>query len=403
MKRTVVIVGGGIVGCATAYFAAREGLEVTLLERDQCGFGASGRNPGFVWLHCRKPGFALEVSRAGRHLYPELQAELPGGFEFRAEGGLIYFNTPEQGKVFEEFVAARREDGLDVELIGGAEVRRLVPPIREDVLGASFCSEDAQINTLTVVRALAEGARREGAQILEGMAAKELVFSGDDAVGVRTRERRFDADAVVIAAGAWSNELLARVGVELPVAAERLQVIATEPLPLEIKPVVYGPLATKQYTLFRNLPSWSDELFTAPCETELGIEVLQLVAQRASGEVLMGCPMDYPSRIDFRPTLRGMHATARSIGDDFPGLVAAPVSRVWAGALPYTSDMVPVIDEARPGLFIASGHVFGNAAGPMTGLLITQLVLGQEPELDLTECRFGRTLVAGHGGEPSRW
>lgn len=72
MSRKVVIVGGGIVGCVTAYFAARDGLDVTLLEREHGASERRGRNPGFVWLHCRNPGFALEVSRAGRRLYPEL-------------------------------------------------------------------------------------------------------------------------------------------------------------------------------------------------------------------------------------------------------------------------------------------------------------------------------------------
>jgi glycine/D-amino acid oxidase-like deaminating enzyme len=403
MSARVIVVGGGIVGCATAYFAARQGCSVVLVEREQCGFGASGRNPGFVWLHCRNPGFALEISRAGRRLYTHLVHELPGGFEFRAEGGLIYFNTAAQGTVFEEFVAARRQDGLDIELIDGAEVRRMVPPIRADVLGASFCAEDAQINTPQVVRALVAGAREHGAHVHEGTAAEELLFSGDRVAGVRTADGRLEADAVVLAAGAWSNELLGGVGLQLPIGAERLQVVGTDPLPMAIEPVVYGPLATKQYTLFRDLPSWSDELFEAPYERELGIEMLQLVAQRASGELLMGCPMDYPPGVDMRPTLAGLHATARAIGEDFPGLVNAPVSRVWAGALPYTADMLPVIGEARPGLIVASGHVFGNSAGPMTGLLIAQLIQGLEPDLDLSECRFDRALAAVHGDTPSRW
>ncbi|MBX5470245.1 MAG: FAD-binding oxidoreductase [Thermoleophilaceae bacterium] len=403
MSRNVVVVGGGIVGCATAYFAAREGMKVTLLEKQTIAFGASGRNPGFVWLHCRNPGFALEISRAGRALYPQLLEELPGGFEFRARGGLIYFNNEQQGAVFEEFVAARRADGLDIELIDGAEVRRLVPPIRPDVLGASFCSEDAQINTPTVVRALAAGARREGADIREGVSVEGLVFSGEEVVGVETDHGRVEADAVVMAAGAWSNPLLKSAGIDLPVGGERLQVVATEPLPFQIQPVVYGPLATKQYTLFRELPSWDPELFRAPYESEQGIEMLQLVAQRASGEVLVGCPMDYPAEIDLRPTLSGLRATAEAIGEDFPALADAPVARTWAGVLPYTTDMVPVIDEARPGLFIAAGHVFGNAAGPVTGRLITQLMAGQEPEIDLTECRFGRPLGPTDTGVPARW
>ena len=122
-------------------------------------------------------------------MYPELLQELPGGFEFRPSGGLMYFTTPEQGAVFEEFVAARRSDGLDMTLIDGAEVRRLVPPIREDVLGASYCSDDAQIVTSTVVDAFARGAKAEGATIREGVTVERLVVSGDRVVGRRDRRR----------------------------------------------------------------------------------------------------------------------------------------------------------------------------------------------------------------------
>jgi glycine/D-amino acid oxidase-like deaminating enzyme len=278
----VVVVGGGIVGCATAYFAARDGLRVTLLERHEVAFGASGRNPGFVWLHCRNPGFALEVSLRGRALYPELLEELPGGFEFRPNGGLIYFNTPEQGVVFEEFVAARRAHGLAVELIDGVEVRRLVAPIREDVLGASFCPLDAQITTSTVVQALAAGARAEGADVREGVGVNALLLAGEDVVGVVTDDGPLEADAVVVAAGVWSRGLLAGVGIDVPIGHERLQVLASDPLPPSVAALVYGPLATKQYQLFRELPSWDANLFTAGWEDERAIEMLLLLAQRGT-------------------------------------------------------------------------------------------------------------------------
>jgi glycine/D-amino acid oxidase-like deaminating enzyme len=398
----VVVVGGGIVGCAVAYFAAREGMQVTLLEQREIGYGASGRNPGFVWLHCRNPGFGLEISRAGRRLYDELARDLPEPFEFRAEGGLFYFNTPAQGRVFEEFVAARQADGLDMQLIDGADVRRLVGPIRPDVLGASFCAEDAQINTPTVLRALAAGARAEGATLRENAEVHDLVWSDGSVVGVDTADGRLDADAVVVAAGAWSTALLGQAGFKLPVGAERLQVIATAPLPPQIGPVVYGPLSAKQYHLFRDLPSWDAAAFTAPFEAELGMELLQLAAQRANGEILLGCPMDYPPALDHRPTTAGIEMIARSVREDVPALAGAPIDRVWAGVLPYTTDMAPVIGEVAPNLLVASGHIFGNAAGPMTGRLIAQLLLGHEPEIDLEECRFDRPLELV-SGETTRW
>lgn len=403
MTQRVLVIGGGLVGTATAYFSAREGLSVTLLEQGHVGFGASGRNPGFVWLHCRNSGWALDVSLAGRRLYDDLAADLPEPFEFRAEGGIIYFNTPEQGRVFEEFVERRQEDGLDMELIDGAAVRRLVGPIRPDVLGASFCADDAQINTPTVVAALAAGARAEGADVREGIEVRQLVESGGRVVGVDTDEGRLDADTVVVATGAWTRQLMAGSGIDVPVGIERLQVLATVPRPLDIHPVVYGPLAAKQYTLFHDLQSWDEAAFLAPYEIETGRWMLQLVSQRANGEVLLGCPMDYPVDVTHEVTLSGLHVTAQAIIDDFPGLRDVGIDRMWAGVLPFTSDLVPIIDEVRPGLVVAAGHVFGNASGPITGKLVTQLLLGSDPEIDLTECQWGRQLQPIAAGEQVQW
>ena len=400
---SVIVVGGGLVGTSTAYFAARDGIQVTLLEQEHLGYGASGRNPGFVWLHCRNPGWAMQISLAGRALYDDLLRDLPEPFEFRADGGLIYFTTPEQGPVFEEFVASRRADGLDMELIDGAEVRKQVGPIRPDVLGASFCSNDAQINTPTVVAALAAGARFEGADVREGVDMTELIRSGGRVVGVETNQGRFMADIVVVATGAWTRKLLAASGIQAHVGIERLQVLATAPRPLDIRPVVYGPLAAKQYSLFRDLPSWNQDDFMAPYEIETGNFFLQLVSQRANGETLLGCPMDYPSEVSHDVSLIGLRDTAQAISDDFPGLRDVPIVRMWAGVLPYTSDQLPIVDEVEPGLFLAAGHIFGNAAGPMTGKLLSQMIAGREPEIDMSECRFDRALKSVDAGDLVHW
>ena len=403
MSVPVIIAGGGIVGCATAYYCAREGMNVTLLERKAIGYGASGRNPGFLWLHCRTPGFALEIARAGRKLYPQLLEELPGGFEFRPSGGLMYFTTPDQGAVFEEFIAARRASGLDMSLIDSAEVRRLVPPIRRDVLGASYCTEDAQIVTSTVVDALARGTRAEGATIREGVTVERLVFSGDRVVGVDTDAGRFTGDAIVIATGAWSTALLASADVEIPIGGERLQITSTVPQPFWIEPLVFGPNATKQYAIFRDLRSWDPALFTNDLELRDGLVLLPLLVQRASGELLLGCATDYPGDLDPHPTLAGIAQIAAGVAEDYPSLRNVPITRTWAGNLPYTSDQAPVIDEVRPGLFVGAGHVFGNTAGPVTGRVLSQLIAGCEPYFDISECRFGRPLDPIAIGAPTHW
>jgi glycine/D-amino acid oxidase-like deaminating enzyme len=403
MNRDVVVVGGGIVGCATAYFCAQERLKVTLLEKETLAYGASGRNPGFLWLHCRMPGFALDIARAGRALYPRLLEELPGGFEFRASGGLMFFKSPQQAQVFEEFVEARNRDGLEMSLIEGAEVRRLVPPIREDVLGASYCSEDAQIVTPTVVSAFARGATAEGATIREGVTVERLAISGETVVGVETDAGRIDADAVVIATGAWSTALLASESIDVPLGGERLQVMSTSPQPFRVEPVVMGPLATKQYALFRELPSWDPSYFADASADGSDLVLLPLVAQRESGELYLGCATDYPGELDPTTTLAGLAQMAQGVAEDFPSLRDVPITRVWAGNLPFTSDQAPVIDEVMPGLFVAAGHVFGNTAGPITGQVISDLIAGREPSFDISDCRFGRPLDAIAVGEPTQW
>lgn len=403
MTSSVLIIGGGLVGTSSAYFSARLGLNVTLLEQKTIGFGASSRNAGFVWLHCRNPGWALDISKKGRALFDELRNDLPIPFEFRAEGGLIYFHDERQAPIFKEFVAARQADGLDMSLLGNKEVRDLVGPIREDVVGASYCAEDAQINTATVVAALAAGARAEGADLREGVTVSKLIFSGGRVIGVETNEGNFFADKVVVASGAWTEKLMRASNLEVPIGRERLQVMATKPLPMQIKPVVYGPTAAKAYGLFRNLPSWDDELFRSRIEEESGYEMLTLAAQRANGEILIGCPMDYPSEVDLFPTLDGLKAIADDIIGDFPGLRKVGIDRVWAGVLPFTSDLVPVIDEITPGLVMAAGHVFGNSSGPMTGKLISQLLTETEPEMDLREVRWNRELDPVIPGATVHW
>jgi glycine/D-amino acid oxidase-like deaminating enzyme len=396
MARSVIIVGGGIVGCSAAYFLAREGAQVTLLEAEEVAYGASGRNPGFVWLHLRSPGFATAASKGSRRLYDEFAAELDD-FEFRPAGGILFFTTPEQGRFLREYHAFRSADGLDLALIDAGEVRTLVPPIRQDVLGASYCPHDAYINTPKLVEALATGARRHGAQVREHEPALELVEGG-----VRTAAGVVSADAVVVAAGVWSAALLAPRGIVLPVGAERLHVVGLEPTTDRIEPLVYAPSAVPKYEMLRNLPGYNPADWIAPHE-DPRVDLVPVLSQRADGTILLGCASDYPKTLDARPTVEAVALTLRSMQADFPGLRTASISRAWAGLLPYTPDTLPVIEEVRPGLFVAAGHVYGNSAGPMTGKLLTQLVLGEEPEIDLAACRFDRGLPVPQLGVAQAW
>ena len=179
--------------------------------------------------------------------------------------------------------------------------------------------------------------------------------------------------------------------------------LATVPRPLDIRPVVYGPLAAKQYALFTDLPRGTSTTSSLPYETEAGNWMLQLVSQRANGETLLGCPMDYPDGVTHDVTLKGLQDTSLAILDDFPGLRDVAIDRMWAGVLPFTSDQHPDRRLRPPGLFLAAGHIFGNAAGPMTGKVVGQMLAGKEPEIDMSPCRWDRALQSVAAGEPMHW
>ena len=388
----VLVIGGGIVGAASAYHLARRGASVTLLEADQLAYGATGRNLGYIWLHTRRPGPELELVM---HLRRELE-ELPGvfddDFDLRTDGGLIYAHTEGQLATLAEFVEQRQADGVDVRLIDGDEARSLAPILPETVIGASYCPLDAQMDSSRYVRGFADAAVRAGATVDEHTPVRALEREGSRITRVVTDAATYTPGSVVVAAGAWTPALLAQVGADVPIHAMRLQIVQTTPMPRALGPVLYGPGAVKQYKIIRELPSFRRDDWVNEAEYRHGKALLEAVCQRSDGSYLLGCAMDYPGFI-WEPDLAGVALVAESLPAIMPALQAARFARAWAGILPFTTDNLPIID-ALPGfdgVYVAAGHVFGNGAGPTTGRLIADLIFGGEPTMDLAPFRADRS------------
>jgi glycine/D-amino acid oxidase-like deaminating enzyme len=387
----VLVIGGGIVGAASAYHLALRGASVTLLEANDLAYGATGRNLGYIWLHTRRPGPELELVM---HLRRELE-ELPGVFDddfgLRTEGGLIYAHTEPQLATLAEFVAQRQADGVDMRLIDGDEARSLAPILPDTVIGASYCPLDAQMDSSRYVRGFADAAVRAGARVLEHAPVRTLQPEGSRIAQVVTDDETFTPDRVVVAAGAWTPELLRQVGADVPIHAMRLQIVQTTPMDRRLGPVLYGPAAVKQYKIFRELPSFRREDWLNEAESRHGKALLEAVCQRADGSYLLGCAMDYPGFV-WEPDLAGVALVTESLPAIMPALRSAGFARAWAGILPFTTDNLPIID-ALPGfddVYVAAGHVFGNGAGPTTGRLIADLICGGQPTMDLAPFRADR-------------
>jgi glycine/D-amino acid oxidase-like deaminating enzyme len=387
----VLVIGGGIVGAASAYHMARRGLSVTLLEANELAYGATGRNLGYIWLHTRRVGPEVDLVM---HLRRELE-ELPGIFDddfgLRTEGGLLYVHTEAQLETLREFVEQRQTDGVDVRLLDGDEARALAPILPDTVIGASYCPLDAQMESDRYVRGFAAAAQRDGARILEKAPVRSLERQGDRIARVVTDRETFTPGHVVVAAGAWTPELLRQVGVDVPIHPMRLQIVQTTPMARSLGPILYGPGAVKQYKIFRELSSFRREDWLNEAEDRHGKVLLEALCQRADGSFLLGCAMDYPGFV-WEPDLAGVALVTESLPAIIPALRGAKFARAWAGILPYTTDNLPIID-AVPGLddvVVAAGHVFGNAAGPTTGRIVADLISGGDPIMDISPFRADR-------------
>ncbi|MEX0158714.1 MULTISPECIES: NAD(P)/FAD-dependent oxidoreductase [unclassified Microbacterium] len=399
-KADVVVVGGGIVGISTAYFLASKGHSVVVVEAREIAFGASGRNMGFLHMHNRAAGYQLEFSRAGRALYDGFSDLLGPSFEYRANGAMTYFFTDDQKQVFKEFVEMRQGQGVAMELLDAQQAHDAAPILPPNVIGATFSPEDGQIRTPKFVRALAQECIRLGVRIRENNPALGLLRSGGVVKGVRTLYGDIPADRVVWCGGAWSTMLSAEE-IEVPIKTERLGGIMLGEVEEHLDKILNGPLAVKQYSFYRELPSYKDEYFTEPYEDpSQGIEHLEVVSKTENGNLFIGCPMDYPDQLDDRMPLSGLKMAIDALLQTFPNYASLGVERAWTGLIPATADAMPILDEvdSAPGLVIATGHVFGNLAGPITGKLVAELISEETLSLPIDELALDRPALANPDG-----
>ncbi|MFJ7772037.1 NAD(P)/FAD-dependent oxidoreductase [Streptomyces sp. NPDC097107] len=369
----VVVVGAGMVGAACALYAARAGLDVTVVDRGPVAGGTTGAGEGNLLVSDKEPGPELELALLSARLWTALAGELGHAVEYEAKGGVVVAGTPESLAGLEAFAAGQRTAGVQAVGVPADRLHDLEPRLAPGLAGAVHYPQDAQVMpALAAARLL----RASGARLHTGRTVTGVLRDRDGAVrGVRTDRGDLHAPAVVNAAGPWGGELAALAGVRLPVLPRRGYVLVTEPLPPRVRHKVYAA------DYVADVASDSAALQTSP-----------VVEGTAAGPVLIGASRE---RVGFDrsvslPALRALAAGATRL---FPFLAQVRALRAYAGFRPYLPDHLPAIgpDPRAPGLLHACGHEgagIGLATG--TGHLIAQLLSGERPALDLTAFRPDR-------------
>ncbi|RQR51598.1 FAD-dependent oxidoreductase [Burkholderia sp. Bp9140] len=225
----VVIVGGGIVGCSIAYHLTKLGItDVTLLERKQLTCGTTWHAAGLIG-QLRNSRQMTELAKYTSELLYELERETGQATGFKQNGSISLALNPSRFEELKRGASMAKNFGLDVQVIGSSDIKELWPMLNLDgVVGGVFLPKDGQANPTDITQAFAKGARMRGAKILENQKVEKLLVENGRAVGVQTAEGVIKANTVVLAAGMWSRELAAQIGVSLPLHAAEHFYIVTE-------------------------------------------------------------------------------------------------------------------------------------------------------------------------------
>ncbi|MET8159005.1 FAD-dependent oxidoreductase [Sphaerisporangium sp. NPDC005289] len=360
----VVVIGAGVVGAACAYYAARAGLSVTVVERGAVASGTTGAGEGNILVSDKEPGPELDLALLSNRLWRELAAL--GGFEFEPKGGLVVAET---GEVLDALTAlAVAQDGCGVQRrpVGAGELRDYEPHLSPGLAGGVFYPQDAQVQPMLAAAVLLRHA--PGARLRTGTTVTGLLRDGDRVTGVRTDKGDIPAGAVVNAAGTWSGEVAALAGLDLPVLPRRGFILVTEPL---AAPLIRHKVYTAAYV-------------TGVASDSAALETSAVIEGTPAGTVLIGASRE---RVGFDRTVSipVLETLARQAVALFPALAAHRVIRAYCGFRPYCPDHLPVIgaDPRAPGLYHACGHEgAGIGLAPATGHLIAGQLTGAAPGLD---------------------
>lgn len=396
-----VVVGGGIVGTAAAYYLAKAGKRVALVEKGRVNGEQSSRNWGAVRTQGRDPS-EIPMMLDCLEIWRGIEAELGESVDWREQGQMRVIYDRGMRERAEAFMPIAREFGLTTRILTPHEVAEVLPHYEpRHCQGALFTPTDGNAEPEKAAPAFARGALRCGATLLEHTAALSIDLWNDAVCGVETEQGRLACETIVLAAGAWTGRLLKPLGIKHPCLWVRGSVGRTGVLPIELrKLVVWGKCAYRQRPDGRVTIAVAEDGFHDLMLDSLvhGLKFLPLAKRnwrnlrfclgKPTMRSLMGEFNDFTTHrtLDPQPDWKGLAKAAGRFVEEYPGVGSVQYERAWAGYIDYMPDELPVIEAVGEpsGLFIAaglSGHGFG--IGPIVGKTICDLIVKGRAGYDL--------------------
>jgi len=365
-KADVVVIGGGVIGAACAYYLCAAGLDVHLVEQHFPASGTSRACDSLILTFDKTLGAELELGRASAVLWADLAEVLDMDFEY-ARLGSLWFSESEVGMAAAMDKAREVQAvGVEVQILDSRELRSLEPNLAPNLAGGIFFPDDAQVDARRATLALLSAARRRGLTLQANapvIAIQRMSNGGGQVSKVVTQSGEILTDTVVCAAGVWSNDVARLVDVVLPIQPRKGHILVTAKTP----GLIHHPLLESSYV--STVQSASQDL-----------QVALVAEMTTSGTLLLGSSRQFVG-YDRSVALAVVQAIASRAVRFLPALASVGAIRSYSGLRPWSPDHLPLIGPvpAVPGFYLATGHEgTGIGMAPITGRLVADWIMGAE-------------------------
>jgi len=410
----IIVIGGGIAGVCAAYYLAKKGLSVAIVEKGRIAGEQSSRNWGWVRQTTRDQA-ELSLIKHALELWGGLNEEIGGETGFRRTGILYVTKNPADIARWEKWANLAREQQIHSHILTAEEARAMTPGCSQAWIGGLHTPTDGRAEPSKATSAIAEAARKLGVTIHQNCAARGIETLGGKVHALITEKGVIRTERVLCASGVWSTLFCRRHGIDLPQVGVRGSAFATTEAPA----VQEGNLGTPGFTMRRRTdggytvamrnrgridltpdsfryarqfwPTYKQRWQHA--KVRFGMPFFQALMQSRNWAFDKESPFEAMRIVDPEPDDAMLARGLAELKEAFPALAGIKVARAWSGLIDHTPDQIPVIGEVDglPGFFLStgySGHGFG--IGPGAGRLAADLVAGDKPLVDPSPFRYSR-------------
>jgi len=413
-KADVVIIGGGIVGVSTAWFLARQGVDVVLCEKGHIAGEQSSRNWGWVRAQGRDRR-ELPMMLESLDIWRGLEVEIGEDVGFTQGGCLYMARTEKELDSYRDWMDTAKEFELDTQIIEGKSLDKHVSDASATWVGAMYTASDARAEPHKAGPAIARAAMRAGAKILTACAVRGVETEGGQLSAVVTEHGTIQTSTALCAAGAWTSMFCRSLGITVPQLRVRGTVARTSPADVIMKgnvadekigirrrqdggyTIAHGTVLDHFITpstfrfAFKFLPALVHEIKSL--RVSIGRPFMEELSTPVKWALDDESPFERTRVLSPEPNPRVLKNIQKNFEEVFPQLAGARIVEAWAGMVETTPDVVPVMceDETIPGFHIAtglSGHGFG--IGPGAGKALAGMLTNTDAGIDLTPFRLSR-------------